>query len=94
MQKIINEKGNLVLKREPWMQALWETTYPLTVMEAVRNGFDGSFERAMAGQLKWMYKNLIHLPEIDLILQETGTDNHMSDASFYRAAELIIESKN
>jgi len=93
VEKIVNKNGKLVLIREPWMQALWEATYPMTVMEAVTNGFTGSFERVLSRQLRWMYQNQLHLGSVCSLLDETGIKDSHSDASFYRAAQLIIESE-
>lgn len=76
------------------MQALWEASYPMTVMEAVEHGFTGSFERVLSRQLKWMYQNKLHLGSVCSLLDETGMEDSHSDASFSRAAQLIIESQN
>lgn len=94
MEKIVNEKGDLVLKRDKWMQQIMNSTYSQVAITAVMQGtIDGAFEHVISTHLKALYKNPLNRNYIDELLEETGRENKLSNDAFDRAALLITQSK-
>lgn len=75
---------NNTVERTPFMQSLMTSTYPNLAIEAIIGGFDGSWERLIAQQLR-IYAKSNH-SEAELILQANGGD-------VMKAAKMIINSK-
>lgn len=71
------------MKRTTYMQSLLTTTYPGIAVEAIKNGFDGAWERLIANRLK--QDALRDVSEAQMILESVGY-NHM------KAAYLITSS--
>lgn len=94
MEKLINEKGELVLKRDKWMQGIINTTYSQVAIIAVMSGsIEGAQNKAVSDYLKALYKNPLNRHYIDELLEETGRANPLSNDSFDKAAVLIVNSK-
>lgn len=72
------------MERTPFMQTLMTSTYPQIPMEAVLNGFDGSWERCIAKALK--NSAAVGNSEAEVILEAAGGD-------YLKAAYLITSSK-
>lgn len=74
--------------RTDYMQSLMNETYNKIAIEALKNGFSGSWERLIARQLKRDYDN--SNSEAECIIQAVGG---VSDQKLMEAANLIIHSK-
>lgn len=95
MDKVINEKGQLVIKRQKWMQQVMNATYNDMIVVAILapkgKGLDGAWEYAIQERLKQLYKNPINRPMIVELLEETGKQG--LNAQFETAAEMIMASE-
>lgn len=94
MEKLINEKGELVLKREPWMQQVLTSTYSKMIVVAILspNGLNGAWECAISDHLKSLWKNPVNYPYIKQLLDETGVEGVTTHA-FDQASKLILNSQ-
>lgn len=72
------------MERTPFMQTLMTCTYPQAAVEAVLNGFDGSWERCIARALERHV--LAGNSEAEVLLQGAEGD-------YLKAAHLITSSK-
>jgi hypothetical protein len=93
MDKEINEKGEMVLKRTDFMQCVAITCYHQIAIIAITNmTLDGAYEQAIAEFLISLYKSRpLHRPKILELLKETGVDG-ITKHAFYKVAELILNS--
>lgn len=71
------------MKRTTFMQLLLTVTYPNVAIEAIKGGFDGSWERLIAKKLQ--EKVAAGHSEAEVIVQAAGGD-------FFKAATLITSS--
>lgn len=97
MQKVVNEKGELVLKRLQWMQQVMNATYNDMIVVAILapkgKGLDGAWEFSIQEYLKRLWKNNLYRNRdmIQELLDETGKEG--LNAQFEKAAELIMNSQ-
>lgn len=97
MQKIVNEKGELVLKRHKWMQQVMNATYNDMIVVAILapkgKGLDGAWEYAIQEYLKRLWKSNRNDNRylVQILLDETGKEG--LNAQFEKAAEMIMNSQ-
>jgi len=94
MIKVINENGELVLRRTEFMQWCFNSAYHQVAIIAITNGsLDGAMEQAVSDFLKALYKSRpLHRPKILELLKETGVEG-ITQHAFDKAGELIVNSK-
>jgi hypothetical protein len=94
MEKIVNENGELVLKRLPWMQEIMTSTYNRMIIVALieTKSINGAWEYAITERLKSLWKNPVNRCMILELLEETGAEG--LNAQFDKAGYLITKSKN
>lgn len=90
MEALINETGELKIKRTAYMEWLMIHTYPQVAIRAIISGFDGAWERAIADQLSM---DIYHdqNPQAFDILDLTGDTNYTKE-TFLKAAYLVTGS--
>lgn len=76
------------MTRTKYMQEIMNSTYSGIAIEAIHRGFDGSWERLIAKQLRKDYE--AGNSEAECIIDAVGG---LSDQKLLQAAGLIIESK-
>ena len=94
MEKVVNENGELVLKRTEFMQWCMSSAYHQVAIIAIANGsLDGAMEQSVSDFLKSLYKSRpLHRPKILELLKETGVDG-ITSYTFEKAGQLIVSSK-
>jgi len=94
MDKVVNENGELVLKRTEFMQWCMSSAYHQVAIIAIANGsMDGAMEQSVSDFLKSLYKSRpLHRPKILELLKETGVAG-ITSYTFEKAAALIVNSK-
>jgi|GEM_PF-2904438 len=76
------------MERTEYMQSLMNDTYSSVAIEAIQNGFDGSWERLIAARLRKDY--VAGHSEAEVIVHAVGG---VSDQKLMEAAKLITSSK-
>lgn len=72
------------MTRTTYMQEIMTSTYPRIPIEAVRNGYNGAWERLIAEQLRFD-TSYDHSEACEIV--------ESVDRNFMKAAQLIINSK-
>lgn len=82
-----------IVTRTNYMQNLMTSTYPMIAIEAIKGGFDGSWERLIAERLKIDVKKMY--PEaMDIVLSIYDPEGEEKESvTFMKAAYLITSSK-
>lgn len=92
LPKAINEHGEVVLIRQPWMQAVMNQTYHFVAIAAIARGsIQGAWEYEISEHLKRLYKNAVNRHIIEELLEETGAAG--KNDQFDKAGYLITRSK-
>lgn len=76
------------MERSKYMSRIMASTYPGVAIEAIRNGFDGAWQRLIVKQLRKDYE--AGNSEAECIVQAAGG---LSNQKLMQAADLIINSK-
>lgn len=94
MDKVVNENGELVLKRTEFMQWVFNSCYHNVAIIAIVNGtLDGAMEQSISEFMQKLYKSKpLHRQKILELLKETGI-HEIASYTFDRAAKLIVNSK-
>lgn len=79
------------MERTTYMQSLMNKTYAEVAIEAIKSGFDGSWQRCIAREIQKDY--LADHSEANEIINSCKVSGEPASKTYLKAAYLITESK-